>query len=144
MTHLWSLSLKKPISTNCISSFDQWLSGSTKPKSWNSFLLFLQNRPPNWSFQTPVCAYAHNSTPLPQLQLSPYPISFHTHPSFPSIFSFILVSKSAKDCIVTYSDSLPIITHYSEQDLDPFFRSLIFKPIFSYLLSAEHSSYSYN
>ena len=42
---------------------------------------FLQNTPENWSQQVHMYAYAHNSQPLSELNLSPYEIVFHTKPS---------------------------------------------------------------
>ena len=84
-------------------------------------------------------AYAHNTTPLSQLKLSPNQIDFHTHPRIPSTFSLNLTRDSSKYCIATYSNSLTPHTQYSDQDLNPFFHSPITKPISPWLLSAEHA-----
>ena len=54
-------------------------------------------------------AYAHNTTPLSQLELSPYQIIFHTHPRIPLTFSLNLHRDSSNNCIATYCDSLPFI-----------------------------------
>ena len=61
--------------------------------------LLLQNPPTDWSFQTQMYAYAHITTPLSQLKLSPYQIVFHTHPRIPLTFSLNLYRDSSKKCI---------------------------------------------
>ena len=58
--------------------------------------IFLQNHPTNWSFQTQMYAYAHNTTPLSQLKLSSYQIAFHTHPRIPLTFSLNLPRDASK------------------------------------------------
>ena len=76
-------------------------------------------------------AYAHNTTPLPQLKLSPHQIAFHTHPRIPLTFSLNLTrGDSSKSCIETNCNSLLPPTHYSDQDLNSFFHSLIFQTYF--------------
>ena len=82
-------------------------------------------------------AYAHNTTPLSQLKLSPYQIVFHTHPHIPLTFSLNLPRDASKNCIATYCESLPPHSHYSTQELNPFFHSLLDKPISPWLLAAE-------
>ena len=89
------------------------------------------------SFQTQIYAYAHNTTPFSQLKLSPYQIVFHTHPRIPSTFSPNLPRDSSNTFIASYCDSFPLHTHYSTEDLNPFFHSLLDKRISSWLLSAE-------
>ena len=56
-------------------------------------------------------AYAHNTTRIPLT------------------FSLNIPRDSSNTCIATRSDSLPLHTHYSTQDLNPFFHSLLDKPI---------------
>ena len=46
---------------------------------------------------------------------------------------------SSKTCTASYCDSLLSHGQYSDQDLKPFFHSLIDKPISQWLLSAEHA-----
>ena len=70
-------------------------------------------------------AYAHNTTPLSQRKLSPYQIVFHTHPRIPLTFSLNLPRDSLNKCRASYCDSLSPHTHYSNQDLNPFFHSLL-------------------
>ena len=84
-------------------------------------------------------AYAHNTTPLSQLKLSPYRHVFHTHPRIPLNFYLNLPHDSSNNCLETYCDSLPLHTHYSTQDLNPLFHSLLGKSNSSWLLSAEHA-----
>ena len=73
-------------------------------------------------------AFAHNTTPLYQLKLSPYQIDFHTHPRITLPFSPNL----------TFCTYLPPYTHSSDQNFNPCHHSLITKPISPWLLSAEH------
>ena len=82
-------------------------------------------------------AYAHNTTPLSQLKLSPYQIVYHTHPRIPLTFSLNLPRDAQRNCVATYCESLPPHSHYSTQDLNPFFQSILGKPISSWLLAAE-------
>ena len=82
-------------------------------------------------------AYAHNTTPLSQLKLSPYQIVFHTHPRIPLTFSLNLSRDASKNCIAIYCESLPPHSHYSTEDLNPFFHSLLDKPISPWFLAAE-------
>ena len=73
---------------------------------------------------------------LSQLKLSPYQIVFHIHPGIPLTFSLNLPRDSSKNCVATYGDSLLLHTHYSTQDLNPFFHSLLDK--------SHHGSYLLN
>ena len=84
-------------------------------------------------------AYAHYTTPLSQLKLFPYQIVFHTHPRIPLTFSPNLPRDSLNKCVSSYCNSLPPHTHNSNQDLHRFFHSLLYRPIYSWLVSAEHA-----
>ena len=53
--------------------------------------LFLHNTPENWSTQVHMYAYAHNSQPHSELNLSPYEIVFHTIPRIPINFELNLL-----------------------------------------------------
>ena len=120
--------------------YSPWTNGLVEVQNRNlgtHLRIFLQNPPTNWSFQTQMYAYAHNTTPLSQLKLSPYQIVFHTHPRIPLTFSLNLPRDAQKNCIATYCESLSPHSHYSTQDLNPFFHSLLDKPISSWLLAAE-------
>ena len=121
-------------------SYSPWTNGLVEVQNRNlgtHLRIYLQNPPTNWSFQTQMYAYAHNTTPLSQLKLSPYQIVFHTHPRIPLTFSLNLPRDTSKNCIATYCESLPPHSHYSTQDLNPFFHSLLDKPISPWLLAAE-------
>ena len=59
---------------------NKWFSRKPKQKPWNPSQTFLHNRPENWSTQVHMYAYAHESQPLSELNLSPYEIVFHTIP----------------------------------------------------------------
>ena len=85
-------------------------------------------------------AYAQNIIPLFQLNFSPNQIVFQTHPRILLTFSLNLTRDSSEFFIATNCNSLPPQTHYSDQDLNPFFHSLITKPISPWLLSAEHET----
>ena len=120
--------------------YSPWTNGLVEVRNRNlgtHLRIFLQNPPTNWSFQTQMYAYAHNTTPLPQLELSPYQIVFHTLPRIHLTFSLILPRDARKNCFATYCESLPPHSHYSTQDLNPFSHSILDKPISSWLLAAE-------
>ena len=102
---------------------------------WTNGLVEVENR----NRGTQMYAYAHNTTPLSQFELSPHQIVFHTHPRIPLTFFLNLTRDSSKTCIASYCNSLPPHTHYSDQDLNPLFHSLPNKPISLWLLFAEHS-----
>ena len=120
--------------------YSPWTNGLVEVQNRNlgtHLRIFLQNPPTNWSFQTQMYAYAHNTTPLSQLKLSSYQIVFHTHPRIPLTFSLNISRDTFKNCTATYCESLSPHSHYSLQDLNPFFHSLIDKPISPWLLAAE-------
>ena len=54
--------------------------------------MFLHYTPKNWAFQVHMYAYAHNSQPLPELNVSPHEIVFHTNPRIPLIYDLKLKS----------------------------------------------------
>ena len=90
--------------------------------------LFLQNPPTNWSFQTRMYAYAHNTIHLPQLKLSRYQIVFiHTlvfHKPSLSIYHVTLLKPVWQHTVIEIPPH-----NYSDQDLNPFFHSLLKKPL---------------
>ena len=137
MAHLCSVF---NINQSARTPYSPWTNGLVEVKNCNlcTHLCFflLQNPPTKWSFQTQMYAYAHNTTPLAQLKLSPYQIVFHTHSL---TFSLKLLSDSSQNCISPFCTSLPPHTHYSNQDLNPFFHPLLAEHISSWLLSAEHA-----
>ena len=44
--------------------------------------MFLHDTPKDWTFQVHMYAYAHNSQPLSELNVSPHEIVFHTEPEY--------------------------------------------------------------
>ena len=76
MTHLSSLFI---INDSPRSAYSPWTNGSVKVQNRNlgtHLSLFLPNLPDNWSVQTQMYAYDHNTTPLSQLKLSPHQFFF--------------------------------------------------------------------
>ena len=61
------------------------------------FRRFLQNTPENWSTQVHMYAYAHNSQPISELNLSAYEIVFHTIPRIPINFELNLQRNSSRN-----------------------------------------------
>ena len=118
-----------------------WTNGSVEVQNRNlgTNLRFFAKPSYQCSFQTQMYAYAHNTTPLSQLNISTYQTVSHTHPRIPLTFSLNLPRDSLSKCIASYCDWLPPHTHYSNQDLNLFFRSLLDKSLSSWLLSAEHA-----
>ena len=59
-----------------------WTTGLVENQNKNlgtHLRLFVHNTTENWSTQVHMYAYAHNSQPLSELNLSPYEIVFHTY-----------------------------------------------------------------
>ena len=68
-------------------SYSPWTNGLVEVLNINHGThlgMFLHNTPKDWAFQVHMYAYAHNSQPLSDLNISPYEIIFHTRPQFPS------------------------------------------------------------
>ena len=66
-----------------------WTNGLVENQNRNlgtHLRLFLHNTPENWSTQVHIYAYAHNSQPFSESNLSPYEIVFHTIPRIPINF----------------------------------------------------------
>ena len=91
--------------------------------------LFLHNTPENWSTQVHMYAYAHNSQPLSELNLSPYEIVFHTIPRTPINFELNLQRDTYRNCPSQFCQNLPLHTHYDRSNLNPFFHKILSKPI---------------
>ena len=71
----------------------QWTSGLVEKQNKNlgtHLEIFLHNTPENLSTQVHMYAYAHNSQPLSELNLSPYEIVFHTIPRIPIFLNSIV------------------------------------------------------
>ena len=82
-------------------------------------------------------AYANNSQPLSNLNVSPNEIVFHTQPRIPLTFDLNLNRNTSKLCISKNCSQLPEHTHYDKTDLNPFFNRTLSKPITQWFLSVE-------
>ena len=82
-------------------------------------------------------AYAYNSQPLSELNLSPYEIVFHTLPRIPINFELNLQRDSYRNCTSQYCQDLPLHTHYDKSNLNPFFLEILSKPIPQWILATE-------
>ena len=117
-----------------------WTNGlvENQNKSLGTHLrLFLHNTPENWSTQVHMYAYAHNSQPLSELNLSPLEIVFHTLPRFPINFELNLQRDTYKKCTSQYCQDLPLHAHYEISNLNPFFHKILSKPIPQLILAIE-------
>ena len=82
-------------------------------------------------------AYAHNSQPLSELNLSPYEIVFHTIPRIPINFELNLQRDTYRNCTSQYCQELPLHTHYDKSNLNPFFHKNLSKPFPQWILATE-------
>ena len=99
--------------------------------------MFLHDTPKDWAFQVHMYAYAHNSQPLSELNVSPHEIVFHTRPRIPLTFDLNLNRDTSKTCISRYCSQLPEHSHYDKSDLNPFFYKTLSKPIPQWFLAVE-------
>ena len=117
-----------------------WTNGLVENQNRNlgtHLRLFLHNTPENWSTQVHMYAYAHNSQPLSELNLSPYEIVFHTIPRIPINFELNLQRNTYRNCTSQYCQELPLHTHYDKSNLNPFFHKILSKPIPQRILITE-------
>ena len=82
-------------------------------------------------------AYAHNSQPISELNISPHEIVFHSRPRIPLAFDLNLTRDTSKTCISRYCSQLPEHSHYDKTDLNPFFYRALSKPIPQWFLAVE-------
>ena len=99
--------------------------------------LFLHNTPENLSTQVHMYAYAHNSQPLSELNLSPYETVFHTIPKTPINFELNLQRDTYRNCTSKFCQNLPLHTHYDKSNLNPFFHKILSKPFPQWILATE-------
>ena len=105
-------------------AYSPWTNGLVEVQNRNlgtHLRMFLHNTPEDWVFQVHMYAYAHNSQPLSELNVSPYEIVFHT---IPLTFDLNLNRNSSKTCISKYCSQLPEHSHYDKTDLNPFLINL--------------------
>ena len=89
------------------------------------------------AFQVHVYAYAHNSQPLSEHNVSPHEIVFHTRPRIPLTFDLNFSRDTSKTCISRYCSQLPEHSHYNKSDLNPIFYRTLSKPIPQWFLAVE-------
>ena len=99
--------------------------------------MFLHDTPKDWAFQVHMYAYAHNSQPISELNISPHEIVFHIKPRIPLTFHLNLTRDTSKTCISRYCSQLPEHSHYDKTDLNPFFYKTISKAIPQWFLAVE-------
>ena len=120
--------------------YSPWTNGLVENQNRNfgtHLRLFLHNTPENWSTQVHMYAYAHNSQPLSELNLSPYEKVFHTIPRIPINFELNLQRDTYRNCTSQYCQELPLHTHYDKSNLNPFFHKILSKPIPQWILATE-------
>ena len=70
-------------------AYSPWTNGLVEVQNRNlgtHLRMFLHDTPKDWAFQVHMYAYAHNSQPLSELNVSPHEIVFHTRPRIPLTF----------------------------------------------------------
>ena len=115
-----------------------WTNGLVENQNRNlgtHLRVFLHNTPEKWSTQVHMYAYAHNSQPLSELNLSPYEIE--NTPRIPINFELNLQRDTCRNCTSHYCQELPLHTHYDKSNLNPFFHTNLSKPIPQWILATE-------
>ena len=88
-------------------------------------------------------AYAHNSQPLSELNLSPYEIVFHTTPRIPINFELNLQRDTYRNCTSQFCQNLPLHTHYDKSNLNPIFHKVLSKPFPQWFLLRKQLRYKF-
>ena len=120
--------------------YSPWTNGLVEVQNRNlgtHLRMSLHDTHKDWAFQVHMYAYAHNSLPLLELNISPHEIVFHTRPRIPLTFDSNLSRDTYKTCISRYCSQLPEHSHYDKTDLNPFFYRTLSKPISQWLLAVE-------
>ena len=121
-------------------AYSPWTNGLLEVQNRNPgthLRMFLHDTPKDWAFQVHMYAYAHNSQPLSELNISPHEIVFHTRPRIPLTFDLNLNRDTYKTCISRYCSQLPEHSHYDKSDLNPLFYRTLSKPIPQWFLAVE-------
>ena len=105
--------LSNVCTTMGIRHYAPWANGLVENQNKN---LGTHLRPENWSTQVHMYAYAHNSQPLSELNLSPYEIVFHTIPKIPINFELNLQRDTHRNCTSQYCQDVPLHTHYDKSN----------------------------
>ena len=121
-------------------AYSPWTNGLVEVQNRNlgtHLRIFLHDTPKGWAFQVHMYAYAHNSQPLSELNISPHEIVFHTRPRIPLTFDLNLTRDTSETCISRYCSQLPEYSHYDKTDLNPFFYRKFSKSIPQWFLAVE-------
>ena len=121
-------------------AYSPWTNGLVEVQNRNlgtHLRMLLHDTPKDWAFQVHMYAYAHNSQPLSELNVSPHEIVFHARPRIPLTFVLNLTRDTSKICISRYCSQLPEHSHYDKSDLNPFFHRKLSKPIPQWFLAVE-------
>ena len=111
-------------------AYSPWTNGLVEVQNTNlgtHLRMFLHNTPQDLAFQVDMYAYAHNSQPISELNVSPYEIVFHTRLSIPLTFDLNLNRNSSKPCFSQFCSQLPQHSHCDKTDLNPFFYKTLSK-----------------
>ena len=117
-----------------------WTNGLVEVQNRNlatHLRMFLHNTPQDWALQVHMYAYARNSQPISELNVSSYQVVFHTRPKIPLTFDLNLNRNSSNTCISQYCTQLPEHSHYDNTDLNLFFYKTLSKPIPQWFLAVE-------
>ena len=76
--------------------YSPWTNGLVELQNKNHLRMLLQNTPKDWAFQVHISAYAHNSQPLSERNISPHEIVFHTRPRILLTFNINLHRNTTK------------------------------------------------
>ena len=91
--------------------------------------MFLHDTPKDWAFQVHMYAFAHNSQPLSELNVSPHEIVFHTQTRIPLTFDLDLNRNTSNLCNSKFCSQLPEHSLYDKTDLNRFFYRTLSKTI---------------
>ena len=100
-------------------AYSPWTNGMVGVQNRNlaTYLrTLLHDTPKDWAFQVHMYAYAHNSQPLSELNVSPHEIVCHTQPRIPLTFDSNLNRNASKQRISKYCSQLPEHSHYDKTD----------------------------
>ena len=91
-------------------AYSPWTNGLVEVQNRNfgtHLRMFLHNTPENCALQVHMYAYAHNSQPISEINVSPYERVFHTRRRIPLTFDLNLNRNNSKTCISQYCSQLP-------------------------------------
>ena len=87
-----------------------WTNGLVEVQNRNlgtHLRILLQDTHNDWAFQVHMYAYAHDSQPLSELNVSPHEIAIHTRPRIQLTLELNLNRDTFKTCISKYRSQLP-------------------------------------